>query len=77
MTTLDPFEPIKRPITEEEIAKIRQIFKENGNEIDEYQAEQELFKLYKLFDLFADEYFENIKNDAAQSSKELDGTSES
>lgn len=58
MTTLDPFEPIKRPITEEEIAKVQQIFKEGGNEIDEYQAEQELIKLYKLFDLFVDEYFE-------------------
>lgn len=58
MTTLDPFEPVKHPITQEEIAKVQQIFKENGNEIDEYQAEQELLKLYKLFDLFIDEYYE-------------------
>lgn len=77
MVTLDPFEHVQHPVTEEGIAKVQEIFKEAGNEIDEYQAEQELFKLYKLFDLFVDEYFENIENDAAQSSKELDGTSES
>lgn len=58
MTTLDPYEPVKLPITDEEIAKVQQIFKKNGNEIDEYQAEQELLKLYKLFDLFIDEYYE-------------------
>lgn len=58
MTILDPFEPAQYPVTEEEIALTQQLFKKKGNEIDEYQAEQEVLKFRKVVDVFLDEYFE-------------------
>jgi len=61
VTTLDPFEPIKHPVTDEEITKVKEIFMEAGSEIDDYQAELEVLKLRKLVDVFVDEYFEKIK----------------
>lgn len=63
MTTLDPFEPVEHPVTEKEIAITQKIFRENGNEINEYQAEQEVLKFRKVIAVFLDEYFEKeLKN---------------
>jgi len=58
MTTLDPFEPVQYPVTEEEIAQVQAIFKESGKVISEAEAEIETIKLRQLADMAMEMYFQ-------------------